>query len=141
VNITTENGCQLQWVDEIRYLGIFIVHSTKFKCSVNHAKCSFYRAANGISGKMGRLASEEVIVQLFLHKCMSTLYYYVYGFEVCALDKRSLQSLDFTVNRFFMKLFRTSDICVVRYCQLLFAFDLPSVTFARRFANFGRLKT
>ena len=68
VNITTENGCQLQWVDEIRYLGIFIVHSTIFKCSVNHAKRSFHRAANGIFGKIGRLASEKVIVQLLLHK-------------------------------------------------------------------------
>jgi len=47
---------------EIRYLGIFIVHSTKFKCSVNHTKRSFYRSANGIFGKIGRLASEEVIV-------------------------------------------------------------------------------
>jgi len=24
VNIATENGCQLQWVDEIRYLGILL---------------------------------------------------------------------------------------------------------------------
>jgi len=61
-------------------------------------------------------------------------------FEVCALDKRSLQSLDFTVNRFFMKLFRTSDISVVRYCQSLFAFDLPSVTLAGLFAKFCQLE-
>ena len=33
----------------------------------------------------------------------------------------------YTVNRFFMKLFRTSDISVVHYCQSLFAFDLPIV--------------
>ena len=124
-------------VNEIRYLGIFIVHSTKFKCSVNHAKRSFYRAANGIIGKIGRLASEEAIVQLLLQKCMPIL---LYGFEVCALDKRSLQSLAFTVNRFFMKLFRTSDISVVHYCQSLFAFDLTSVTLARRFAKFCQIE-
>jgi len=117
VNITTENGSQLQWVDEICYLGIFIVNSTKFKCSVNHAKRSFHRAANEIFGKIGRLASEEVIVRLLLHKRMPIL---LYGFEVCALDKRSLQSLDFTVNCFFMKLFRTSDISVVHYCIICF---------------------
>jgi len=96
VNITTENGCQLQWVDEIRYLGVFIVRSTKFKCSANNAKRS-NGAANGIFGKIGQLASEEVIVQLLLHKRMPIL---LYGFEVCVLDKRSLQSVDFTVNRF-----------------------------------------
>ena len=103
--VCVKNSSQLQWVDEIRYVGIFIVNSTKFKCSVNHAKCLFYLAANGIFNKIGRLASEEVIVQLLRHKCMPRL---LYGFEVCALHKRSLQSLDFTVNHFFMKLFRTS---------------------------------
>ena len=42
----------------------------------------------------------------------------VYGLEVYALDKMSLQSLDFTIslnflNRVFMKLFKTSDIKIV----------------------------
>jgi len=60
----------------------------------------------------------------------------LYGFEVCALDKRSLQSVDFTVKHFFIKLFRTSDISVVHDCQSLFRFDLPSDTFARCFTKF-----
>ena len=68
---------------------------------IDNAKRSFHRAANGIFGKVGRLASEEVVVQLLLHKCMPIL---LHALEVCALDKRSVQSLDFTVNRFFMKL-------------------------------------
>jgi len=70
---------------------------TKFKCSIEYHKRSFYRAANGIFGKVGRFASEEVIVQLLLHKCIPIL---LYGLEVCALNTSSLQSLDFTVNRF-----------------------------------------
>jgi len=45
----------------------------------------------------------------------------------CVLDKRSVQSLDFTINSFFMKLFRTSDIVTVRDCQSLFGVDLPSI--------------
>jgi len=85
------------WVNGIRYLGIFIVCCTKFQCSVNDTKCSFYQAAIGIFGKIGHLPSEEVIVQLLLQKCMPIL---LHGFEVCAIDKRSLQSLDFTVNHF-----------------------------------------
>jgi len=58
------------------------------------------------------------------------------GLDVCALDNRSLQSLDFTVNRFFMKLFRMSDIAVVRECQSMFGFDAPSVALAKRFDKF-----
>ena len=34
--------------------------------------------------------------------------------------------LDFKVNRFFMKLFRTSNIEMVKECQSYFSFQLPS---------------
>jgi len=52
------------------------------------------------------------------HKCLPIL---LYALEVCNLDKRILQSLDFTVNRFFiMKLFRTSNIeLILSNCVLL----------------------
>ena len=83
----------------------------------DNVKLSFHRAANRIFGKVGRLASEEVVIQLLLHKCMPIL---LYALEVCALDKRSVQSLDFTINRFFMKLFNTSIIVTVRDCQSFF---------------------
>jgi len=59
-NVCTYDGRQLSWVKELRYLGIFIVSSRSFKCSLDHAKRSFYRAANSIFGKIGRIASEDV---------------------------------------------------------------------------------
>ena len=37
-NIVTNSGTSFTLVDEIRYLGIFIQSSTKFKCSFAHAK-------------------------------------------------------------------------------------------------------
>ena len=77
--------------DEIRYLGVFIVRATKLKCSVDQAKRSFFRAANSLFAKVGRLASEKVMVQLLKHKCLPIL---LYALEVCNLDKRILQSLD-----------------------------------------------
>jgi len=48
----------------VRYLGIYIVSSRIFKCSLHYAKCGFYRAANAIFGKVSRVASEETILQL-----------------------------------------------------------------------------
>jgi len=92
------NGHLLAWVKEVRCLGIYIVSSRFFKCSLDYAKRSFYRAANGIFGKIGRIASEDVFIQLLKSKCIPVL---LYGLEVCNLSKRDLQSLDFTVNRFF----------------------------------------
>ena len=83
------DGSELSWVDEIRYLGVFVTRSRKFKCSIDNAKRFFHRAANGIFGKVGRLASEEVVVQLLLPKCMPIL---LHALEVCALVTRDLYS-------------------------------------------------
>ena len=44
-------------------------------------------------------------------------------------NKSGICSLDFTVNRVFMKLFRTGNIEVVRDCQVFFNFDLPIVCY------------
>jgi len=35
-------------------------------------------------------------------------------------------SLDFVINRFFMKLFKTNNIDVVKTCQQYFNFEMPS---------------
>jgi len=91
---------EFPWLDEIRYLGVFIIRGAKFKCSIDKAKRSFYRAANGIFAKIGRLASEVVMIQLLKQKYLPIL---LYALDVRNLDKRSMQSLDFTFNRFFMK--------------------------------------
>ena len=48
-----------------------------------------------------RLASAAVILELLKRKCLPVL---LYGLEVCALDKRALQSLDFAFNRFFYEI-------------------------------------
>jgi len=37
----------------MRYLGVFLVKSRVFKCDLDHAKRSFYRAANAIFGRIG----------------------------------------------------------------------------------------
>jgi len=103
------------------------------KCSLDAAKRGFYRAANSIFGKIGRTASEEVVLELIRTKCIPIL---LYGLEVLPLYQYQLRSLDFVINRLFMKLFRTSDIQVVVQCQEEFCFDLPSVQLVRRRKKF-----
>jgi len=58
----------------------------------------------------------------------------LYNLEVCNLS--DLQSLDFTVNRFFMKLFSTEGMSVVKCCQEMFNIDLPSDIIKKRLAKF-----
>jgi len=65
-SISTSTGADIQWVDEIRYLGIFIVCSRKFKCFLDYAKKSYYQSAIAIFGKIGRYAPEDVTLQLTL---------------------------------------------------------------------------
>jgi len=48
----------------------------------------------------------------------------------------TVQSLDSTVNRFFMKLFRTSYIETVLYCHTVFGCELPSVLLVNRYDKF-----
>jgi len=61
------------------------------------------------------------------------MHHRVFLLSIALLDyKRDLYSLDFIVNRFFMKLFRTSDISVVAYCGEMFQFDLPSAILKKR---------
>jgi len=117
------------------YLGVYIVRSCKFKCSFEAAKRSFYRSANSIFGKIGRIASEEITLQLILSKCIPAL---LYGLEACPLNKSDLRSLDFVADRLFMKLFKTANIQIVRECQkILVTFELPSVILDKRCSKFN----
>ena len=74
----------------------------------------FYCAANSIFSKIGRTASEEVILQIISNKCMPIL---MYGLEALPLQKNPLNLLDFVTNRLFMKLFRTTDIELSLYVK------------------------
>jgi len=131
----TLSGQSVPWVSVLRYLGIFIVRSLKFKCSLEAAKRSFYRTPNSIFGKIGRSASEETTLQLIQSKCIPAL---LYGLEACPTNKSDLRSLDFVLDRFFMKLFRTSNVAIVRQCQELFGFQLRSITLCKRVDKFVR---
>jgi len=60
----------------------------------------------------------------------------LYGLEAFPLNTTDLNSLDFVVNRFFMKLFRTGNINIVREYQIMFQFQLPSELFEKRSKKF-----
>ena len=120
----------------MKYLGVTFTSSRIFKISTEHSRRAlFHRAANAIFGCVGRVATEEVVLQLLLSKikCVPIL---LYGLEACPLRKADLNVLDFVINRFFMKLFRTNDIRTVKDCQLYFSFQLPSEMLKKRTEQF-----
>ena len=66
-----------------------------------------------ILSKVGRLASEDVVLSLLRAKCLPVL---LYGVECCPMLTRDKRSLELTVTRTFMKLFGTDSTTVVDDC-------------------------
>jgi len=60
----------------------------------------------------------------------------LYALEVCPVKVSDMKSLDFVINRLFMKLFNTNVMDTVRFCQDLFGFELTSVLVVKRKAKF-----
>jgi len=120
--LTTASGGAIDWVDCCRYLGVFFNSGCTFKCNFDNAKSCFFRAFNALYSKIGRLASEEVVLSLIRAKCLPIIL--LYTTEAFPLLSRNRSSFEFTVTRLFMKLFRTNSPAVVKCCQLAFNFLL-----------------
>ena len=119
-----ECACLIQWSSHCRYLGVYLASGRVFKCSLHRSKCQFFKSLNAIFSKVGRFASEEVVLKLLRAKCLPVL---LYGVESCLLLVLDKRSLDFTVTRSFMKLLRTGSAAVVDECQKFFRFLPPGL--------------
>jgi len=134
-NLTSIHGGSFIWVSRCRYLGIYFVSGRTLKCSFDNAKASFYRAFNAMFSKIGRAASEETVVALLRFKCLPIL---LYATEACPMLSRDKQSLEFSITRLFMKIFRTGSPIVVGECQRNFNFLPVKTQLAVRTARFLR---
>ena len=98
----------------MRYLGIYLVSANAFSCTFDNNKRSFYRSFNSILGKVGRVASQEVVVQLVKTKCLPSL---LYGLDVCPVNNKQTKSLDFAITSSFRKIFDTKSADIVKECM------------------------
>jgi len=73
-NIVIREGRELSRVNNTRYRGMYVESASSFICSLDAAKRSFYRSFNAIFGKVGRIASSEIIIQRNKTKCFPVLY-------------------------------------------------------------------
>ena len=131
--ISTLNGAVISWQQSFRYLGVHIVAGRVFSCSIDSAKCAFYRAFNAVYGKVGNVASEEVILHIVKSKCMPLL---LYGTEAMRLKKAQVKSAEFAVTNCFMKIFKTKSKEVVTECMSYLNFEDFSVCVSRRKRKF-----
>ena len=49
----------------------------------------------------------------------------LYGLEACALNKSDISSLDFVLNRFFIKLSKNNNLQIITTCREKFGLDYP----------------
>ena len=70
VALMSINNHSLDWKQEIRYLGVYILSSNSFKCNMQPARQKFFRALNGIFAKIGTKASPNVILSLVNAYCL-----------------------------------------------------------------------
>jgi hypothetical protein len=131
--VVSVQGGPIMWVDSCRYLGVYFSSGRSFRCSLDDAKARFYRAFNAVYSKVGRFASETVIINLIRTKCLPIL---LYATEACPLLSRQKHSLEFTVTRIFMRIFRTGSIDVIKQCQSNFGFLSVSYQLCVRTARF-----
>ena len=111
------DGSFLKWHSSCRYLGVYFKSGRFLRCSFEQARVKFFRAFNAILGRVGRLASKEVVLSLMKAKCFPVLFY---GLDVCPVLSRDIHAFEFSINRVLMKLFRTSSIDIVNECRAFF---------------------
>ena len=104
----------MQWKSEIKYLGVHLLAGKTCKCNLQHCKQKFYRAANGIFGKIGSTKNPNVILTLVNSFCLPIL---LYGMEALDLNVKSRNSIDFIYNSVFAKLFNIKDKQTISLCQ------------------------
>ena len=95
-NLVTIDGNSLNWESCIRYLGVYIESAWHFRCSHEVAKRKFYSSVDGIFGKLGRVASEEVTLNFISAKCIQCL---LYASKALPFNSSQLKSLGFPLKR------------------------------------------
>ena len=119
VELVSNHGGVIHWANSCRYLGVELVGGRSLRCSFDNLKSRFFRAFNAIYGKVGRFASDPVLLSLIRTKCMPVL---LYAVEACPLLSRQMHSLEFSLTRIFMRIFHTSSTLTVKQCQVNFNF-------------------
>ena len=112
----------LGWVEKIgptdnSDLFVYLVSSKALSCNYDLIKKSFYRAFNAIYGKVGRLASVDVVIELFKTKCMPIL---LYGLDACPVSTRQIRSLNHVVVSCGRKIFEVNSSDIARECLKMF---------------------
>ena len=104
----------LKWVQEIKYLGIYLLSGKNFSFNLQPVKQKFFKALNGIFGKIGLKTSPAVLCSLINSYCVPIL---IYAAEALDWSKKLLNSLENAYANVFYKIFNSYDKKIITQCQ------------------------
>lgn len=108
-------GCEsIPWMSEIRFLGVSLLSSSTFKCNFQTVRQKYFRALNGIFGKIGTRSSPLVTLSLISAYCVPIL---TYGIESLNVPRAVFNVLDNAYIAGFAKIFGTYDKDIIKHCQ------------------------
>jgi hypothetical protein len=106
---------KINWKNDLKYLGITFLASKTIKYNLQIVRQKFFRALNGVFGKIGVRSSTAVSLSLINAFCTPILLYGVEGFN---FTRASYDYIESTFSKVFFKLFNIYDKSVIRECQL-----------------------
>ena len=114
----TINGAPIQWVESCLYLGVCLVSSKVFKCSVTDRIKKFYKCANAIFRIEGR-SDDLTMLSLVETHCVPIL---TYGIEIADFfDSSQKSKVRAAYNSLFRKIFGYRNFESVSELQLSLA--------------------
>jgi hypothetical protein len=129
----------LDWASELLYLGVSLVSAKIPKCNLQRVRQKYFRALNGIFGKIGTRSSVAVTLSLINSFCIPVL---TYGLDALKLNQSGYNTLESAYSAAFAKIFGSFDANVIRDCQfycgalpLCFQIDLKRMNFLSNLAK------
>ena len=127
------NNMPIVWNQEIKYLGTAMASANHFTVNLQSTKQKFFRALNGIFGKVGLKTSPVVLCSLINSFCTPIL---LYAVESLDFNNRSLRSMENAYSQAFFKIFNIYDQSIIKQCQfymgylpMCFLIDLRKLNF------------
>lgn len=131
------NGCDIVWMDKIKYLGVYLTSSRSMTIDVSLVVRKFYAAANAI---LGRSKNVHEITRLCLLESY-TLPILTYGCEGLDMSTTSLNKLNVCWNSVYRKIFgmhRWESVKIIQlYCERL---DLIRIVHLRQLKFYSALR-
>ena len=98
----------------VKYLGVSILAGRSFNINLQLMRQKFFRALNGILGKVGGSASESLTLSLISTFCLPIM---MYACEAIWFSKKSLLRVEKAFNQVFSKMFRSFDTQTIKHCK------------------------